>query len=128
MRVYACLIGFLATIPLSSSVVSASGLSAAATIRATAQVVPPVGVEAYSEVDRPGAPPDDSQLFWIHAPRPGAVYVTVTDISGRAVCLPSFDSFSTLDQHRYRSLICLAGDSIVLAAQPVTLTVIYSAD
>jgi hypothetical protein len=129
MRVYVCFVVLMLPLVFSSSTSAGSRLSATATIQATAQVVPPVGVEAYAENDRIGAPDDESQLFWIHAPRPGGVYVTMTDASGRTVCAPSLRSLSTLEQHRYRSLVCLEpGTSLAEEDQPYILTVVYSAD
>ena len=124
MRVSVSLIVIIMLV--STGVAGEVGMTASATIQATAQVVPPVGLEADRDL-APSDNPSDSPRFWVFAPRPGAAYLTLTDAWGEPVCLPSLNALSVLEQHRYRSLLCLDAD-VMQSSEPLVLTVIYSAD
>jgi len=128
MRIWAGIICGIAILAINSVSVARGGNTATATIEAIARVVAPVGIEEVRDLEPLNTAPPGHR-FWLHAPRPGAVFVTLADAAGEPVCIPSLTALSTLEQHRYRSLLCLEpGATISPSDQPYTLTVIYSAD
>lgn len=128
MRIWAAIVCGIVILAINNATIAGGVSSATATIQATARVVPPVGIDAVKDLEPLNAAPP-GQFFWLHAPRPGAAYVTLADAAGQSVCIPSLTALSTLEQHRYRSLLCLEpGTTVSPNDQPYTLTVIYSAD